>query len=341
MVTVFDVDWNPVRWFNNSAWCRFIAVQCETCPTTGRVHWQTYVYGNTALGMEGVKRHLGITACHLDARKGSHEQAVAYCTKTESRFPGCVPYVLGTPPDQGRRNDLEHLRDAAQTYGLLGCFDADFSAAIRFHRGLEKYLSLYGERRTSHAPQWCAYYYGPPGTGKTREVFSSVDDHDSIYLVPTSSSQPWFDGYRPGHHKVILIDDYRGQWSVPFFLQLLDRYPIMLPVKGSHVHMGVARIYVTSNLTIEECYPLVDQSTIAAMRRRFSEIVHFKQLNMRLVESLCMPGCQREHTEEKPVEPLVERLEPFVSVASLVVDVLAVVMALAPLLGALFLLHLL
>lgn len=282
MATVFNVDWNPIRWFNSSDWCRFLAVQCEKCPSTNRIHWQAYVYGDSALSMEGVKRHLGEPTCHLDARKGSHQQALDYCTKEESRFPGCVPYVLGEPPRQGNRTDLDHLRDAARTYGLLGCFDADFSAAVRFHRGLEKYLSLYGERRTKDAPQWCAYYYGPPGTGKTRAVFDTHDD-ETIYLVPTSSAQPWFDGYRPGYHKVILIDDYRGQWSVPFFLQLLDRYPLMLPVKGSHVTMGVAKIYVTSNLTIEECYPNVDALTIAAMKRRFTEIVHFKELNMRLV----------------------------------------------------------
>ena len=335
------MDWNPIQWFNLSNWCRFIAVQCERCPETNRLHWQTYVYGRTALGMEAVKRELGMPTVHLDQRKGTHQQALDYCTKTESRVPGCVPYVLGDPPEQGRRTDLDHLRDAAQTHGLLGCFDADFGAAVRFHRGLEKYLSLYGERRTKDAPQWCAFYYGPPGTGKTREVFSSVDDSDTIYIVPTSSAQPWFDGYRPGYHKVILIDDYRGQWSVPFFLQLLDRYPLMLPVKGSHVQMGVARIYVTSNLTIEECYPNVDKSTIAAMRRRFAEIVHFKELNMRLVESLCMSKCQREHIAGGPVEPLVERLEPFVSVASLVVDVLGMLFAVAPLFGVLFLLHLL
>jgi len=277
------VDWNPYRWFEASPWGQYLACQAETCPTTGRVHWQGYVHGNTPVGLETLKRELGLPGLHAEVRRGNHEEARQYCRKEESRIPGSLPIEIGDPPKQGNRTDLDALKPILAEQGLLGAFETDFSATVRFYRGFEKYLSLIGESRTKDTPQECHYFYGAPGTGKTRAVWESVPDASRVYACPTSSGKPWFDGYRPGYHQVILVDDYRGQWAVPFFLQLLDRYQLLLPVKGSHIHMGRAKIFITSNEPIETIYGDQPATTIAAIRRRFTSIVEYKALNMRLV----------------------------------------------------------
>lgn len=269
------MDWNPYKYFDGSAWAQYLICQAEKCPTSGRVHWQGYVHGNTAVGLATLQRELGLPGVHAEVRRGSHEEAREYCRKEESRVPGSIPIEIGEPPQQGRRTDLDGLKTVLVERGLLGAFEADFTSTVRYYRGFERYLSLVGEHRSRDTPQEAYYFYGPPGSGKTRAVWETVEDESRVYAVPTSSGKPWFDDYRPGYHSVILVDDYRGQWPVPFFLQLLDRYRLLLPVKGSHIHMGRAKIYVTSNEPIETIYGDQPAVTIAAIRRRFQEIKHF------------------------------------------------------------------
>lgn len=228
--------------------------------------------------MATCQRELGLPGCHLEVRRGTHEEARQYCRKEESRIPGSLPVEIGDPPAQGSRTDLTALKSVLIDRGLLGAFETDFTSTVRYYRGFERYLSLIGESRSKDTPQEAYYYYGPPGTGKTRAVWESVPDSDRVYACPTSSGKPWFDGYRPGYHTVILVDDYRGQWPVPFFLQFLDRYKLLLPVKGSHIHMGRAKIFVTSNEPIETIYGDQPAVTIAAIRRRFIEIKRFGTL---------------------------------------------------------------
>jgi len=222
-----------------------------------------------------LQRELGLPGVHAECRHGKHDDARYYCTKEESRVPGSVPIEIGDPPTQGQRTDLDHLRDVLKEHGLREAFERDFTTTVRYWRGFEKYLSLVAEPRTRDTPQECYYFYGAQGTGKTRAVWETIQDDSRVYPVPTSSAQPWFDNYRPGHHTVILVDDYRGQWPIPFFLQFLDRYSLLLPVKGSHMPMGRAKIYVTSNEPLEIIYPNVSPVTMAALKRRFKEIKKF------------------------------------------------------------------
>lgn len=74
----------------------------------------------------------------------------------------------------------------------------------------------------------------------------------------------------------MLLDDYYHNWPVTFLLRLLDRYPMILPTKGGHVHMGNCSIYITSNIPLEQQYPNYPDQ--AALRRRFKEIKHFISL---------------------------------------------------------------
>lgn len=75
---------------------------------------------------------------------------------------------------------------------------------------------------------------------------------------------------------VILLDDYYHNWKLTFFLQFFDRYPMYLPIKGGFVPMGNAKIYVTSNIPLNEQYPNAPDQD--AIRRRFTKITRFDAL---------------------------------------------------------------
>lgn len=58
--------------------------------------------------LDAVKRLLHSSA-HLERRRGTHRQALAYCTKEESRVEG--PWQHGEEPAQGQRNDLKNFTE--------------------------------------------------------------------------------------------------------------------------------------------------------------------------------------------------------------------------------------
>lgn len=52
-------------------------------------------------------------------------------------------------------------------------------------------------------------YYGVSGSGKTYKV-KSTEGEENIYLAKYGNSGPWFDGYEPRIHKVLLLDEFAG-----------------------------------------------------------------------------------------------------------------------------------
>lgn len=89
----------------------YLVFQQEQAPGTGTRHLQGYVEFPNPRALAGVKRIL--PSAHWEQRRGTREQARAYCMKAESRFPDTEPIEYGefVPSQQGARTDLEALRD--------------------------------------------------------------------------------------------------------------------------------------------------------------------------------------------------------------------------------------
>lgn len=268
-------DWTPTVLPDG---VRYLVGQYERGDGTGRLHFQGYCVLDSPCRLVGAKRLLNAPTGHFEVRRGSHEQAREYCLKESTREPGRDPIELGTPPPgAGARTDLESIKGTLQAGGsLLEVADANFGAFLRYHRALERYQGLLGRPRNS--PPEVYYYWGAAGSGKTREVYSGFDDPSELYAAPLSPNggAVWFDGYVNTHHTAILLDDYYHNYKLTFFLQLLDRYPLKLPVKGGFVDIGNVTIYITSNIPLEEQYPNAPDQN--AIRRRVTKVVHFSNL---------------------------------------------------------------
>lgn len=140
---------------------------------------------------------------------------------------------------------------------------------MRHHRGIERLLAVLNDEPRDFVTE-VKVYIGPTGTGKSRKA------HDEDKITWTHHGDRWFDGYE--NQESVLFDDFEGIKSgVPFrkLLQLTDRYPLKVPVKGGFVNWRPRLIIFTTNVEPDAWYPEED---IAPLRRRITSITRFASL---------------------------------------------------------------
>lgn len=87
----------------------FAAWQLERAPSTGTLHLQGYCVMKKVQSFAQMRRLL--PGAHLEVRRGTHAQAIAYCSKADTRVEGHQPRTFGQDPGdtadgQGARTDL-------------------------------------------------------------------------------------------------------------------------------------------------------------------------------------------------------------------------------------------
>lgn len=86
---------------------RYAVWQREKCPETGKSHIQMYAEATKMLTLRQWKAAVGDDSAHVEKRRGTRDQAIAYCKKIESRDEE-APHEFGElKTAQGRRSDLD------------------------------------------------------------------------------------------------------------------------------------------------------------------------------------------------------------------------------------------
>lgn len=114
---------------------------------------------------------------------------------------------------------------------------------------------------------------GPTGTGKTRSVFQQAPD-----AYAKMANNIWWDGYDGDDN--VLLDEYNSPWFTwNYLLRLLDRYPMLVEVKGGTVQFVARRIFITCNRDPREWYDRshLNKYPVEALLRRIDEIRVFER----------------------------------------------------------------
>lgn len=245
--------------------------QRETGADTGYEHFQCFLQVKTPMRFSTLKNHLtnaGFRDAHIERRRKSVADCVAYCTKSETQA-GQPVYVgkINMKDKRGQRSDLIGLREQildgmSMQEVLLGDSGAKAAHCTRWLGELEEaYVrkELGGKLRDIDAH----YLYGAPGVGKTRFVYDRYPIED-IYRV-TNYKHP-FDEY--GRHKVLVLDEYDSQLPWEQLLNYLDRYPVVLPARYHNHQACFTAVWIISNLPLAAQYPdIVGERRLALMRR--------------------------------------------------------------------------
>lgn len=251
--------------------CDYMIAGKETAGTTGKKHFQGY--------MEFSKKKLGsaIQACFkktfghgttLLASQGTCAQNQAYCRKEDA-----TPFEFGEPvlEGQGTRTDLgalfQMVKDGADDMALI---NASANKWAVHRKALSEYRMLCTKKRSE--PTKLVFLWGPTGTGKTMHAQELGD------LCPIIWRAPFMTGLH-GQPKNVLFDDFDWAKMDPkFWLQMCDRYPMSVEIKGGILNWAPEVIVFTSNDDPITWWPEAPEMTRSAIHRRMEEFGDIKFL---------------------------------------------------------------
>lgn len=247
--------------------------QLESCPETRRYHLQGYVEYTAPMRVGGVKGHFGGPRLHLECRRGSRDQAIAYCRKSDSQLDG--PWTIGDlgTLNPGKRNDLRDASDSIFSgSSILDLANERSDLVVRYHRGFQYLMSIRDRQSAMEFRQVSVLVYcGDAGTGKTRAAYDSF--RGDIFGLD-QGERLWFDGY--SNESCLLLDDFYGWIKYGTLLKILDGYPYRADIKGGFTWGQWTTVIITSNKIPSQWY---HDGLTAALRRRITRVERFDVRN--------------------------------------------------------------
>ena len=245
----------------------------EEQPVGGTYHFQGYCEFTNKLSLNAAKDLLGGREVHLERRRGSQEQAIKYCKKDDTRVEHTEPYEEGEPRSQGKRMDLEGFKDEVMSGKRKRDLIDDHVGVIARYPKFYETLTMMN-RPTREEQLVVTLLIGTTGLGKTRSIMEKYGGDDDFWIAPLNNGTIWMDTY-DGHTKV-LIDDFAGaasHCSLAYLLRLLDRYPVLVPTKGSHTWWLPTHVFVTTNILPKLWYKWENRGEqYKALARRFHNV---------------------------------------------------------------------
>lgn len=236
----------------------------EICPTTGKLHWQSYIEFHKPLRFSAIKKIYNQNNCHINEKyKGStREQARDYCKK-DGEYIEYGEWIKG----QGARTDIktvvDKLKDGKKMSELMieqpGLY-------CQYRNGLKDINANIIKNKTK---EWrdieVILIAGPTGCGKTKTAMK-----DATYKIQ-GTQLSWWQDY--DQEECICIDEYSNDVKITELLNLLDGYQLRLSIKGSHTYANWKKVYITTNLKINEIHSEAKQAHKDALFRRITTII--------------------------------------------------------------------
>lgn len=253
--------------------CEWLIFGHETAPETGTRHLQG------AMSFKGKRDFNALQKLfnwHLEVMHGSCQDSKTYCTKEDPEHyfeKGIIPEPRNKKGNEANKKKWEDAYQAA----IEGRFD-DIPRDMylchdrAFHRVYEEHQKdpLMDDLGDKELKDHFLWLWGPTGTGKShtaREISKKLNCEEPFY----KQINKWWNGY--SRQKVTIIeeaDPKRCEHLAGYFKQWCDKWPFSGEVKcGNFPSMRPQYIIVTSNYSIQECFP--EEQDYTPLKRRFTE----------------------------------------------------------------------
>lgn len=264
-----DYELNDYFWdelFCNG-YIKYIYAGNEICPKTKNNHWQIFFYTPNNHTLSSVIKKL--TPRHVEIMKGNIEQNADYCSKEKELW------EWGTIPEQGKRHDLDFIKDVIMDGGKVDDICVDNPKMFHMYgRTLEKLESLRYNKNIRTEMTECKWYWGPSGSGKSHIAFEGYNP-ETHYLW--SDDKGWWDSYT--QQEVVILNDFRGEIKYNELLQMIDKWPFTVPRRNKQpINFTSKMVIITSSLPPKKIYRhRLEEDSLSQLLRRI-DVIELKLL---------------------------------------------------------------
>jgi len=256
---------------------------------SGTPHIQGYIHFTGPKRLETVRR---IIKGHIEIRRGTVEQAVAYCKKegdfieigTQPLSSGESSKISwGTIMEKAKLGELEWIQDNYPRVWLQ--FSTPLTGLLR-----REVKILDGE--LEH--EW---WVGTTGTGKSSTLWKLYPNHYQKEL------NKWWCGYR--NEDVVAIEEWspKNECTGSQLKIWADRYPFTAQIKGGSMQrVRPVKIIVLSNYTIDQCF--MDSRDAEPIKRRFTELQFPHQESDAVARSMIFNHTVHQSQQTQDIPPI-------------------------------------
>lgn len=258
--------------------CKYMIFGREVAPSTGTPHLQGYIVFGNARSFQSVTRLFsGLMQSHIEIAKGDPQSNIDYVTKEDPHA-----YEKGTRPctqaEKGAKGAAK-IKEMWE-YAKKGDFE---KIPFQLIKTAEYVHAKYGSQPSDRDVLDNIWLWGKSGIGKSSYVRRTYP------VFYTKSMSKWWDGYNG--EEVVVLDDFAPEHAkyLTHHLKIwTDHFVIQAEVKGGMLKIRPKTFIVTSQYSIETCWP-EDIESIEALRRRF-RVVNLVRSEAERVARLPSPG---------------------------------------------------
>ena len=255
--------------------------------TTGTYHTHIFLFSPSPMRFSTVKNRFA--TAHIEKAYGSAKTNRAYILK-EGRWADTDKAETSVPGTFEEWGDLpaEKEEEAPEMFKLIQDLRAGKSVmeiiednpklAFRI-REIETLRQAILEEKYSaeNRALEVTYLYGASGTGKTRGIFET-HDRKSICRITDYGGRNGvrFDAYHC--QDVLVLEEFHSQIPISAMLNYLDIYPLTLPARYTDRIACYTKVYITSNIPLEEQYRDIQRyqmETWRAFLRRVQNVIEY------------------------------------------------------------------
>lgn len=233
---------------------------CEDTTKDGKWHGHAFIYFKNPITMKGVKKLFGNDA-HIE-KPLKNSDCINYVLDKEKRK--CEFQEFGKRPMD---NGIHRMEEVLELENVTEVMEKMPDTYIRFRNGINELMELKKSKNRYYKKPEVIWTYGPTGTSKTREAFE-----DGAFNVRYENG--FFTDWKDA--RIISIEEMRGQIPYDELLRLTDGYHnyYNVNIKGGYKLVDLDKIYITSPLHPEECYPRQcnKKDSIEQLLRRITKI---------------------------------------------------------------------
>lgn len=247
-------------------WITWIAGQEETCPTSGRLHYQVAFHTRTKKTYSGLQdkyRWCKGPWGHLSHSRS--EAADTYVEKLNTSVSDTQFQLGARKTKMNSKIDWAKQLDLAKR-GLEN--EIDPGVYMRCYSTIKKIKAENMQKADDADDVTGLWIWGEPGVGKSK---LARDCYPGIFDKPCNK---WWDGYTCGP---VLLDDFDKVHKVlgHFIKRWTDRYSFTAEIKGGTISIRPPRVVITSNYSPEEIFG-EDMTLVEAIRRR-CKVIHMNK----------------------------------------------------------------